>query len=171
MRLDVFKMPVLRIKNWSFLWISQALCPIFSSFCSCSSPWLLCLCDLPHLACLAVCSPVSKLLHLWGRAVWLAVLQSFPASFVCSPGPSPSLRALRLFSIHFQAGTKMGHSAARTWAPPRRPAWIEYSSGTGCSCGDQTVTNPKYWHSVQGRKMSTVTQFYLAFRFVCCLCS
>lgn len=59
--------------------------PFFSSFCSRSSPRLLCLCGPPHLACLAVCSPVSKLLHVGGRAVWLAVLQSFPPPLLYAP--------------------------------------------------------------------------------------
>lgn len=59
-----------------------------------------------------------------------------PPLFCMLPGPSPSLRTLWLFSIHSQAGTKIGYGATRTWAALRTPTWIEYSSGTGCSCDE-----------------------------------
>lgn len=110
--------------------------------------------------------PVQPCAHLSQSCLWGGWWCCSPSpSPVCSPGPSVPLRALQCFRVHFQAGTKMGHGATRIWAPPRRSVWIKYSSRTGCSCSEPKIL------TVQGREMSAVTQFYLAFRLVCCICS
>lgn len=39
----------------------------------------------------------------------------------------------------FQAGAKMGHGATRISAPLKTSMGIEYSLGTGCSCGEPKI--------------------------------
>lgn len=113
------------------------------------------LCRAPRLAVNCV---FTELPHPWAeRAGWQCCSPS--PSPVCSSSPTLAFRALR---VPFQAGTKMGHGATRISAPSRRSMWIEYSSGTGCSCG-----KPKILTSSAGK--GNVSCYSVLFSLYVCL--
>lgn len=112
--------------SWLFLLLLLSLlCP--APLCvQCPSPGL-CSCVFP----------VPGLPHPW-QSRELAVLQSLPLSCVlpwsCTGAQSPAV-----LQCPFQAGAEMGHGATRISAPPRSSMGIEYSSGTGCICGEPKI--------------------------------